>query len=315
MNSEPSPCDAGLWRRIVSAALDAGAAAAAPVSLANGADAGDRDIYARWLAAGRNAGMEYMERNRELRFSPQGLLPGARTMLCAAFAYGGPRRSALFADYAVGQDYHTVLRAHLEPVAALMRRLVPGSETRICTDSAPLREKWWAARAGIGTFGRNGLLYVPGAGSKVFLAEILWTADIADVGTGRPNGASLLSACVGCNVCVESCPGGALDGSGSVDARRCLSYLTIEHRGELPDTLRLPGRIYGCDICQDVCPLNARRQAAILPEFDAGDDILALCRADVEAMTPERFAGLFRHSAVRRLKLAGLQRNARKTKN
>lgn len=292
-------CDA-----VIASAREAGAVAAAfapclPVDDKNIA------LYDAWLARGAHAGMEYMERYRELRNDPRLLLDGARSILCCAFPYAQTpgRRSPLFSDYAVGDDYHETLRKRLAPVAALMEKAVDGAKTRICIDTAPLRERYWAARAGIGFIGLNNQLIVPGIGSKVFLAEILWTEE-ADYGTPLPD------LCSHCGACVRACPGRALDGEGGIDCSRCLSYLTIEHRGDLPDSIHLPGRIYGCDICQDVCPFN-HDPAICLPEFAARNTVLALDREAISEMTQPDFSATFTHSAVKRAKLAGLQRNAR----
>ena len=128
------------------------------------------DIYDDWLARGANAGMDYMDRYRDIRNDPRLLLEGAMSMLCCAFPYGqsAEDRCELFSDYAVGDDYHEVLRRRLEPVATLMQQIAPGSNTRICIDTAPLRERYWTMRAGVGFIGINNQLIVPGIGSKVF---------------------------------------------------------------------------------------------------------------------------------------------------
>lgn len=290
---------------IIQCALDTGAVAAAfapcvPVDDAHVA------LYDQWLGRGAHAGMEYMERYGDIRRNPALLLEGARSLLCCAFPYAqnAAERSPLFSDYAVGDDYHEVLRRRLGPVAELMQTIVPGSQTRICVDTAPLRERYWAWRAGIGFIGLNNQLIVPGKGSKVFLAEILWTAT-ADYGT------PLDMDCGRCGACVQACPGHALDGKGSIDCNRCLSYLTIEHRDELPEWLSLPQRIYGCDVCQDVCPHNCHAVAA-LPEFRPRPAVLALTRTDIAGMTQAQFSTIFTHSAVKRAKLTGLRRNAEK---
>ncbi|MDE5631665.1 MAG: 4Fe-4S binding protein, partial [Muribaculaceae bacterium] len=153
--------------------------------------------------------------------------------------------------------------------------------------------------------GLNNLLIVPGAGSKVFLAEILWTAD------ARPSSEPMRTTCEGCGACVKACPGRALDGCGGLDARRCLSYLTIEHRGEFPEGLSLAGRrIYGCDVCQDVCPHNSGLKNTILPSFAPSDELMALTLEEAADISDEDFRRIFRRSAVKRTKAAGLRRNA-----
>lgn len=300
MSSTASLCD-----NILALAKEAGACAAGFAEAAPLADA-EIAIFDRWLADGRHAGMDYMEKYGALRADPRTLLDGARSVLCVAFPYGPAERpSPLFSDYALGEDYHTVLRAALAPVAAAMEAAVPGSATRICIDTAPIRERVWAVRAGIGFIGLNNLLIVPGAGSKVFLAEILWTAEAG------PSSPLRQTACEGCGACVAACPGHALDGCGGLDARRCLSYLTIEHRGELPAGLSLAGRrIYGCDVCQNVCPHNRNVRNAILPAFAPSEELMALTLDAAAAISDDDFRRIFRRSAVKRAKADGLRRNA-----
>ena len=262
-------------------------------------------IYDGWLASGRHGTMAYMANYAEIRRNPALLLDGeARTLISCAFTYTSPgwARSSLFADYALGSDYHEVLRKALAPVAARLEEISPG--TRICVDTAPLRERYWAQQAGIGFIGLNNQLIVPGVGSCVFLAEILWSGEVSPDEPMERN-------CGTCHACVRACPGNALDGAGGLDARRCLSYLTIEHRGELPADLRLPGRIYGCDICRDVCPLgHGDRPVYVLPELRPRQSILDLTVADIKALDQPAFSTIFSHSAVKRAKLAGLLRNA-----
>ena len=298
MNSDPYLCKADLVRRCE----EAGACAVGVAAIEPLADA-DCALYDAWLAQGRHGSMSYLENYPDLRANPEGLLPGAKTIVSCAFPYGGGERSDLFADYAVGSDYHEVLRKCLAPVAAYLDSISEG--TRICIDTAPLRERLWAQRAGIGFIGLNNQLIIPGIGSRVFLAEILWT------GTLPPDTPMTGRSCLGCRACIAACPGHALDGAGGMDARRCLSYLTIEHRGEFPDDLSLPGRIYGCDICQDVCPHNrGTRKADVRPEFAARPEVSALTINRIAAMEQAEFSRIFTHSAVKRTKLCGLQRNA-----
>lgn len=268
-------------------------------------DSSARTMFRNWLACGCNGSMDWMKRNEALYDDPEALLAGTRTIVCAAFSYGGGERHSLFADYARGADYHKALVRRLRPVARELQRLAPGSRTRICVDSAPLRERYWAALAGVGHIGVNGLLIVPGIGSKVFLAEILWTEAIDGLLSGQQ---ALLPQCSLCGACVRACPGGALDGKGGMDARRCLSYLTIEHRGELPPGITLPGRIYGCDICQDVCPEN-NAAATSLPEFAMRRQLAAVDADAIAHMDETGYAEAFAGSAIRRAPLPQLQRN------
>lgn len=267
-------------------------------------DSNTKDIYNRWIAAGCHGEMSYLEKYGDVRDNPALLLEGARSMLCCAYAYdmAGMPQHELFADYARGKDYHTVLRKRLAPVAELMEQLVPGSQTRICIDTAPLRERYWAARCGLGTVGRNCQLFVPGVGAAVFLAEILWTHAVE---AHKPLAGN---ACAACGRCVRACPVHALDGMGGMDARRCLSYLTIEYRGNLPENLKLPGRIYGCDICRRVCPLP-QPGSKVIEEFHPSAELMALDDESLATLDQNSYNAMFRHSAVKRQKLPQLLRN------
>ena len=179
-----------------------------------------------------------------------------------------------------------------------------GCATRVCVDTAPLRERYWASKCGVGFRGLNGHLIVPGKGSYMLLGEILATAPL-------PSTPALDRDCGLCRRCVAACPAGALRPDGTVDARRCLSYLTIEHRGALPEGTDLHGRLYGCDACAMACPHNACSTAPeTLPELRPRAAVAALTAREAAVMTQEQFSAIFTHSAIKRAKLAGLQRNA-----
>ncbi len=282
------------------------AAGACRVGFAEAVEVDDSDIgrYIAWLRQGKHGGMDYLKRYIDIRRNPVLLLDEAKTVICCAFDYRPSERHRLFADYALGLDYHEVIRQRLNVAAETIRSRFGGS-TRICVDTAPVRERYWAARSGVGFLGLNGQLIVEGIGSKVFLAEILWTEAV------EADASRLDESCCGCRACVSACPGHALDGSGALDAMRCLSYLTIEHRGELPDNIRFDGRIYGCDICQDVCPYNKNTHGTTaIDEFKPSREFMALDIEDIKTMDPGRFKSIFSHSAVQRAKLSGLRRNA-----
>lgn len=252
--------------------------------------------------------MSYMERYPGLRMNPDGLLPGSRSVISFAFPYFHPDApgdsDVVFARYALGDDYHDVVRERLAPIAAWISS-ISGADTRVCVDTAPLFERYWAVRAGIGFCGLNGNLIVPEAGSWVFLGEILTTAVIT------PD-APLNQSCGECRRCIEACPGHAIRPDGTIDARRCRSFLTIESRDpELPQDVDLGRRIYGCDICQEVCPCNASPRVTTIEELFPRPSVISLTRDDILNMSQEQFSCIFRRSAVKRAKLAGLRRNVR----
>lgn len=263
-----------------------------------------------WISAGNHGEMAYMANHTHIRRNPELLLPGARTIMVCAFPYYHPDSPSgvQFAMYAHGTDYHLALRRLLKPVAEVLEK--EGYSHRICVDSAPIIERYWAQQSGVGFIGRNGLIIVPQHGSFVFLSEILTDAEI------EPD-EPCKHSCLMCMECVKSCPGGALRADNGFDARHCLSYLTIEYRGELPHALhgtpisRLLGRcVYGCDTCQQVCPHNASVVPTPIEEFHLRPRLRHLTRADILAMDADSFADAFRHSAIKRIKLDGLKRNA-----
>lgn len=296
-----------LSRKIKQAILDVGACAVGFAPLRE-VDPEAFASYERWLAGGNHASMEYLANYLEIRRNPSLLLEGKPTdgtVICTAFPYeanpdyvGGRLR---IARYALGDDYHEVLRRRLRPVAEKIRGEL-GCQARICVDTAPILERYWARQSGIGFIGRNRLLIVPGIGSYVFLAEIV--TDLV-----LPADSPCRLSCQGCEACLRACSGKVL-AEENFDAGKCLSYLTIEHRGPFHSGVRIPrGRIYGCDLCQEACPHNRQWQCASLPEFLPRPALLELTEGEVAALTPEGFSSLFRHSAVKRTKLAGLLRN------
>ena len=263
------------------------------------------DYYKTWIDNGCHGEMAYMERYEEVRRNPQLLLDDAQSIIAVVANYHSPTKSQQnmpkWASYALGDDYHDVMREKLSQLASFIQEIWGGA-TRICVDTAPIFERYWAQQAGVGFIGRNSMLIVPEIGSYVFIGIILSTVKF------QPNEPCTLN-CIGCNACIRHCPGKAISLSGTVDARRCHSYLTIEYRGELPEELDLNGKVYGCDMCQSVCPHNLNAPITKITEFLPRQEILDLTHDDINAMTQEEFSGIFRRSAIKRTKLTGLQRN------
>lgn len=313
MNCSPSRCDdaasaadGGVVASIAAALETSGAVAWGIAEARPAPEAALR--HRRWVEQGRHGSMAYLARYDEVRRDPRLLLegPGARSLIVAAFPYcGAPLRRPVgtlrMARYALGDDYHEVVRRRLTEVAR--RALDPaGGEWRVCIDTAPLLERYWAVEAGLGFVGVNGQLIVPGKGSYLFLGTIVTSLAL-------PPSEPCRRRCSGCQRCVRVCPGGAISPDGSFDARRCLSYLTIENRGEMPSDANLGSRLYGCDACQEICPHNSTPPDP-LPEFEPRPELLGLTLQRVLAMEQPEFSILFTHSAVKRAKLAGLRRNA-----
>jgi epoxyqueuosine reductase len=233
-------------------ALEAGFAR---VGIASAGPVAHAEAFERWLAGGLYADMRYMARNVAMRLRPDLLVPGARSVLCLAVGYApsgeDDRRGRLVARFARGRDYHKVLKRRCIRLMDRLRERFPDFAGRAFVDSGPVMERSLAAAAGVGWIGANGCLVAPGLGSYVLLCEIISNLPL------EPDG-PIPSQCSNCGRCVNACPTGALVGDGLVDARLCISYQTIENRGEIPAHLRplIGGRIFGCDACQEACPFN-----------------------------------------------------------
>ena len=268
-------------------------------------------VLDRWTGQGYHAEMGYMERNRELRLDPTLLVPGCRTLIVVGLNYYPqrllPKEGYQIAYYAYGADYHRVVKDKLHQLLAYIRTLVPDVKGRAFCDTAPLLERYWAVKAGLGFIGRNRTLIIPGQGSYCFLGVLAIDAQL-DV-HGIPS-THAESTCIGCKRCILACPTGALTTEG-IDCRRCLSYLTIEHRGALPAEAigKLGNRIYGCDTCQQVCPHNSRAVATTEDAFAMNEEIASLTAADWHTLTPERYRELFAGSAIDRAGYDGVTRN------
>ena len=283
-------------------------ATAAGFARAGAVDAEACGVYERWITTGRHGTMDYCARYQDVRTHPALLLEGARTVISCAFCYNSgiePQPDGpTIARYALGADYHYVLKDRLNRLGEWITARY-GGQTRALVDTAPMRERYWAVQAGIGFIGLNNQLIIPGAGSYFFLGELLWTGEVP------PDEPCRLS-CDGCGRCVKACPGGALDGCGGCDARRCLSYLTIEHRSapdEMPDSIPRHGYVYGCDICQRVCPHNAKAPLTTIEEFTPDPRKINLKPDDIRTMTSSGYKRFTAGSAMRRIPLKRLQYN------
>jgi epoxyqueuosine reductase len=264
------------------------------------------DRYERWIAAGLHAGMRYLEDTLEERRTPASVLSGARSVVCLAAphareAWVGPD-GARYARYARGSDYHGSLRERASRLIARSRARLPGTwAARVCVDSTPIAERAFAAAAGLGWIGKNGCLIDPLQGSYLLLAEIVTDLDL-------PEDAPAADQCGSCVRCLEACPTGALTAPAVLDASRCIAYWTIEHSGRVPDAVKasLGEHVFGCDICQEVCPWNASLAARAVARADDPPP----SRRDVLAMGRGAWRRRFGKTAVNRAARRGLQRNA-----
>jgi epoxyqueuosine reductase len=277
--------------------------------------AGEARRVEEWVAAGRHAGLGYMARWHDVRRDPRhgGMVAGARSVVSVALAYDTePERqpsgiAAHLSAFARGPDYHGVVRDRLQTLLADLAGLAPGLRGRALVDSAPVLERAWAVRAGLGFVGRNTCLIHPTLGSTVVLGELIVTTALDP---GPPPGA--VDGCGSCRACVVACPTGALAAPDGhvLDARRCLSYWSVEAKGPPPPDLAALLPLFGCDACQDACPYNCRRARPESP-------LRALPRwretsvADVAAMPLERLAELLRGTPLARAGAAAIRERAR----
>lgn len=262
------------------------------------------DKFRHWLDTGRHAGMDYMARNADKRLDPCLLMPGVKSIVCVALNYAPAERmpdgELQFAAYALGQDYHDIVKSRLHSLAARLNI----TEYRAFCDTAPVLERYWAAKAGLGWLGRNHQLIIPHAGSMFFLGELF--LDIK-LDYDKP----MTPRCGTCNACIDACPTGALAPDGTFCSSRCLSYLTIENRGGIPPEYadKMGNTVYGCDRCQDACPHNRFATPTTEQQLHPKTELLQMKRADWQHLTVEQYRCLFKGCAVKRAKYEGLMRN------
>lgn len=267
----------------------------------------------QWIARGFHASMAWMAESVVKRTDPCEILPGARTMIALAMNYYTDNSHALkpgsgkISRYAWGDDYHDILSSRAAELCTWLAHECPGSSSRLYVDTGPVMDKAWAARAGIGWLGKHTNIITPEFGSWVFLAEILTTVEFEADPPATDH-------CGSCTLCIEACPTQAIVEPYIVDSNLCLSYLTIEHRGDVDESLkdRFEGWIYGCDVCQDVCPWNAKFARPTQESgFAPRPGNLSPSLEQWVHMDRAEFSARFRKSPMKRTKWEGLLRNIR----
>ncbi len=270
----------------------------------------EADRLRQWLGLGNQGTMSYMENHFEKRVNPAELVPGAKTVISFSFNYhqadvDRKAGSLKVASYAFGRDYHKVLKKKLKILFQEVEKIQGEVIGRMFTDSAPVLERQWAAKSGLGWQGKHTLLIHPKKGSWFFLAEIISDLDL-------PADSPIADHCGTCTRCIDACPTQAISPKGYlVDGSKCISYLTIESKAPIPESFKgkLEDWVFGCDICQEVCPWNRFAKANQEPDFKPHPDLLSLSRKDWSEMTEERFDELFFATPVKRTKYNGLRRN------
>lgn len=268
--------------------------------------------FERWIEKGYAAGMDYLKKNGEKRGDPQKILEGAETIICCGLGYyhGYPFSTDSFeagrgwiSNYARGRDYHEVLLQKLESLENFIRLKAPGTRMKSYVDTGPILERSYGAMAGLGWIGKNTCLIHPKKGSLFFIGEILTNLDLD---YSQP----MADHCGTCTRCIEACPTEALK-AHILDAGKCVSYLTIEHRGAIPENLRkkMGHNLVGCDVCQDVCPWNRKLPHSAEESFRPEPGRFHPLLDSFGGMTPEEFSKRFKGSAIKRVKWKGFMRN------
>ncbi len=269
----------------------------------------------KWLKKGYHGKMAYMENHFDKRLDPTKLVPGAKSLISLSYNYF-PKESQKgetykIAKYAYGKDYHFIIKDKLKELFSYIMSIAGHVEGRIFTDSAPIMERAWAKKAGIGWEGKNSLILQKNKGSFFFLAEMIIDLEL------EYDTPFATDHCGKCTSCIDSCPTEAILPDKMINASKCISYFTIELKGELP--LEMRGKfedwMFGCDICQDVCPWNRFSLPHEEPVFNPHPDLLHMTKNDWEEITEEVFRDIFKKSAVKRTKYSGLTRNINFLKN
>ena len=265
-----------------------------------------------WIARGHHGEMRWMARDVHKRIDPHEIFPQARSVVVVALNYFTPHQhqqspgSGKVSRYAWGEDYHNVLKEKMLSLLAWIRQIEPRAEGKVCVDIQPTMDKAWAVRAGLGWLGKHSNVITPEHGSWIFIGELLLNLDL------EHDSQRMEDHCGTCTLCIDACPTAAITEPYVVDSNKCISYATIELRApELPEELDLAGWLYGCDICQDVCPWNRFEQATTETRFAPRQGNVDVDLDEVLELTPESYAARYRGSPMKRAKLAGLQRNAR----
>lgn len=272
----------------------------------------DAALMETWLSKEYHGTMHYLGNNREKRYNPALLVEGARTVISVLYNYFPTQPQPhshhyKISKYAFGKDYHHIIRRKLKDLLDDIQQVTGPVNARVFTDSAPVLDRAWAQKSGLGFIGKNSCLIHPRKGSFFFIGHIITTLELPETPS------NVHDYCGTCRRCIDACPTGAIVEAHVLDARKCISYLTIEYKGEMPAGLKsnFENWIFGCDICQDVCPWNKFSKPHQEPLFAMSESLKAMNRNDWETMDQSKFEQLFGESAIKRTGFAGLKRNIR----
>ena len=263
----------------------------------------------QWLRQGYHGSMSYMERNFDKRLDPTKLVPGAKSVVSLLYNYfpkesQSDKSAPKISKYAYGKDYHTVIKDKLFELMHLLQEEVGEIHGRVFVDSAPVLDKAWAAKAGLGWIGKHTNLISKQAGSFYFIAELIMDLSLEQ-------DAPVTDHCGSCTACIDACPTQAIVAPYQVDGSKCISYFTIELKEAIPQEVKgqFDNWAFGCDVCQDVCPWNRFSTPHQEPQFDPSPELLQMSKGDWHEITEAVFDRLFAESAVQRTQFSGLKRN------
>lgn len=266
-------------------------------------------VLSRWLGSGMNGEMDFLSRDTEKRLDPSRLFPGARSVVVTGINYYNERKQhsdvPVIARYACGIDYHYVIPPRLNQLLKYVRDAEPSAKGKIFVDSGQMLEKAWAVEAGLGWQGKNSLIVNTRSGSFFFIGIILLDIEL------EYENPYMADHCGECRLCLDACPTAAINGNRTIDARKCISYHTIENKGEIPEDLsgNFRGRVYGCDICQEACPWNKNAKPGTVPEFSSHGGFENLTKEEWRSLAPGQFENYFGKTPVKRIKYKRLIRN------
>ena len=267
-------------------------------------------VLAEWCKSGMNADMAYLSDNIEKRTDPGLLLPGARSVILTGLNYYTERKQGgngipVISKYAYGVDYHPVIMDKLYRIIDCIKDIHPESDNKAFVDSAPLLEKPWATRAGLGWQGRHSILINKKIGSFFFLGAIVTDLEL------EYDNPSIEDHCGNCRLCIDACPTTAINENRTIDSRRCIAYQTIESKMPVSDEIsgKLSGMIFGCDICQEVCPWNKFSKPHTTPDFEISPELLLLTADEWKNLAKDQFKRLFKRSAIGRRKYETFLKN------
>tara|TARA_B100000287_G_scaffold67525_1_gene59093 strand:+ start:8565 stop:9482 length:918 start_codon:yes stop_codon:yes gene_type:complete len=269
----------------------------------------EENKFEKWLSKGFQGSMNYLEKNLDKRLDPRKLVPGSKSIISLSYNYYpkkniDKKNNFIISKYAYGKDYHKVIKKKLKILFRSIKEKIGDVEGRVFVDSAPVHERAWAKLSGLGWIGKNSLLINEKKGSYFFLAEIICDLDLE-------YDSPVANRCGKCTKCIDACPTDAITSAQIINANKCISYLTIENKKEIPTELKnnLNDAIFGCDICQDVCPWNKFSKPHKEESFNPKNELSSLKKTDWIELTEETFNKIFEGSAVKRAKYEGIIRN------